>query len=130
MDNATSEYSFITRFFDREAKSPAIIPLSALPPLSPRQEESDAEPEKVESPFATARAPSTSMSTLQAAEVQKLKEDQAYFDNIFKQVMEPVLQYIEVSVPLYIPTMPLCGTSRLSSNRQLTQHRRRFHCSL
>lgn len=59
--------------------------------------------EKVESPVATARAPLTSMSTLQAAEVQKLKEDRAYFDNIFKQVMEPVLQYTEVGITTLHP---------------------------
>ncbi len=105
MDNATSEYSFITRFFDREAKSQPTMPLSALSPLSPRQEESNTESEKVESPFATARAPSISMSTLQAAELQRRKEEQAYFDNIFKQVMEPVLEYTEVSILLYIPIM-------------------------
>jgi hypothetical protein len=129
MDNATSEYSFITRFFDREAKPPAVMPLSVLSPLSPQQEESNTVPERVESPFATARAPSTSMSTLQAAELQKLKEDQAYFDNIYKQVMEPILQYTEVSLPPYIPTMHICGLSRYSSNRQLTQRRQRFHFS-
>ena len=129
MDNATSEYSFITRFFDREAKSQAIMPVSALSPLSPRQEESNAESEKVESPFATARAPSVSMATLQATELQKRKEEQAYFDNIFKQVMEPVLEYTEVSILLYTVTMYFCALFRLSSNRQLTQHRRRFHYS-
>lgn len=129
MDNATSEYSFITRFFDREAKSQAIMPLSALSPQSPRQEESNTESEKVESPSATARAPSISMSTLQAAELQKRKEEQAYFDNIFKQVMEPVLEYTEVSTLLCIPIMYFYALFRLSSNRQLTQHRPRFHCS-
>lgn len=98
MDNATSEYSFIIRFFDRAADSLAIMPLPALSLMSPRQEESNAEPEGVESPVATARAPATSMSTLQAEEVRKLKEEQAYFDNIFKQVMEPILQYVEVSI--------------------------------
>jgi len=71
--------------------------------MSPRQEESSTEPERVESPLETARVPSTSMSTLQAAEVRKMKEEQAYFDNIFKQVMEPVLQYTEVSLSPYIP---------------------------
>ena len=57
------------------------------------------------------------MSTLQEAEVQKRKEEQAYFDTIFKQVMEPVLEYAEVSILLYIPTMHLCALSRLSSNQ-------------
>ena len=117
MDNATSEYSFITRFFDREARSQAIMPLSALSPLSPQQEESNTELAKVESPFATARAPSVSMSTLQEADLQKRKEDQAYFDTIFKQVMEPVLEYAEVSILFYIPIMHLCALYRLSSNQ-------------
>jgi hypothetical protein len=130
MDNATSEYSFITRFFDREAKSPGVIPLSTLTPVSPRQEESSTEPERVESPVPTARAPSAPMSTLQAAEVRKLKEEQAYFDDIFKQVMEPVLQYTEVHIAPYIPDMHLSAIPRLSSNQQLTQYRRQFHCSL
>lgn len=117
MDNATSEYFFITRFFDREAGSQAIMPLSVLSPLSPRQEENNTESEKVESPFATARAPSMSMSTLQEAEVQKRKEDQAYFDTIFKQVMEPVLEYAEVTILLYTHIMHLCALFRLSSNQ-------------
>lgn len=130
MDNATLEYSFIIRFFDREAKSPAIMPLSALSPMSPQQEESSTETEKVDSPLATARLAPTSMSTLQAAELRKLKEEQAYFDDIFKQVMEPVLQYTEVSMSPYIPSVYLCSISRLSLNRLLTQLHRQFRCSL
>ena len=97
--------------------------------MSPRQEESHAEAEGVEPPVETPKAPTTSMSTLQAAEVRRLKEEQAYFDNIFKQVLEPALQYTEVSIPPYILNMHLCCLSRLSSNRQLTQHLQRFHCS-
>lgn len=130
MDNATSEYSFIIRFFDREANSPAMMPSLALFPMSPRQEESHAEPERVEPPVETPKAPATSMFTLQAAEVRRLKEEQAHFDNIFKQVLEPALQYTEVSIRPYILSMHLCCLFRLSSNQRLTQHLQRFHCSL
>jgi Vps52 / Sac2 family len=93
MDNATAEYSFIRQFFNRDEPpstgSPAInqsstgeLDLEESIPGSPveiRQWQSD----------------TTSVRTAQQT-AAKRKADDAYFDGIWKQVMEPVLQYADV----------------------------------
>jgi vacuolar protein sorting-associated protein 52 len=94
MDNATAEYSFIRQFFNRDE------PLSTVLPATNQFStgELDLEESVPGSPVELKRRQSDTVSvrtTQQSA--AKRKADDAYFDGIWKQVMEPVLQYADVS---------------------------------
>lgn len=94
MDNATSEYSFIRQFFNRD--DPSHKETSTSDP--PSMDEIGPEESVPGSPVDARRRGSdaASVRTMQQS-AAKRKADDAYFDGIWKQVMEPVLQYADVS---------------------------------
>lgn len=97
MDNATAEYAFIRQFF-----TPA-EPVSS----KPQDQASSAEDTEVEesvpgSPgFASGRRQSSASVSLLAMQDagKKRKEEEVIINGIWKQVMEPVIQYAEVGDP-------------------------------
>ena len=94
MDNATAEYSFIRQFFNRDEPpstgSPATNQFS--------NGELDLEESVPGSPVELRRRQSDTSSVRTTQQTTaKRKADNAYFDGIWKQVMEPVLQYADVS---------------------------------
>ena len=93
MDNATAEYSFIRQFFNRDEPTPVEASTSNAPSIDLGIEES-----VPGSPVDMKRRDSdaASVRTMQQS-AAKRKADDAYFDGIWKQVMEPVLQYSDVS---------------------------------
>ena len=91
MDNATAEYSFLRQFFNRDEPSDGES-------LDTKPSSEDLDMETIPgSPVQPKRRPSdiSSMKEVQNSAAKK-KSDDAYFDGIWKQVMEPILQYADV----------------------------------
>jgi hypothetical protein len=95
MDNATAEYSFIRQFFNRD--EPTTTDSSAT--NDPATGDLGLEESVPGSPVELKRRESGlgSVRTMQNSAAKK-KADDVYFDGIWKQVMEPVLQYADVSI--------------------------------
>ncbi|KAG8858375.1 hypothetical protein FRB91_009827 [Serendipita sp. 411] len=104
MDNASAEYSFIRQFFNREdqnepSASRATSVIGDDDHLESVNESSDAEPRPRHHTLAHRRQSSTSsVVSVRSAILRKQREEDAYFAEIWKQVMEPVLQYTEAFV--------------------------------
>jgi hypothetical protein len=95
MDNATTEYSFIRQFFNRD-EPPSIDSPATNQSLSG---ELDLEESVPGSPVEIKQWQSDTASVRTAQQTAaKRKADDAYFDGIWKQVMEPVLLYADVGV--------------------------------
>ncbi|EAU84667.2 hypothetical protein CC1G_00186 [Coprinopsis cinerea okayama7 len=131
MDNATSEYSFISKFFVSSPSPPSVdSSLSLLTPTAVVPTPSAmATPETAV--FAEARSPVNSEyggGSRQVSVVQPnisgvvpqmtSKEEQAVVDAIWKQVMDPVLEYCQTFVRSALdpmpPTIPLLTIIRLT----------------
>lgn len=106
MDNATAEYVFITSFFANEPRpSPqgrdGLDSAATSPPiLSPTYGEFDDMRSEVGSENVSLRARPVSIhGVIQAAanHEQTAKEEQATLNILWKQVMDPVLDYCQVS---------------------------------
>jgi hypothetical protein len=125
LDNATAEYSFISTFF---------IPQKTLPPL---EAPASAPPSAVLSAdggtFTELRSPSGSdygaLRPLSSTTpglggfvsfVAKSKEEQATIDVMWKQVMDPVMEYCQAFVRTILdpipPTIPLLTMIRLAED--------------
>lgn len=105
MDNATAEYSFITSFFATEPQPlPSHLkessnPLSPPTSLSPLPGESDDNPSKdgsEQSTLSRRRMSGIISSTSLNMSSVSPKEEQANLNTIWKQVMDPVLEYTKV----------------------------------
>lgn len=92
MDNATGEYSFIRQFFNRDEPSQK----ETSTPTPNRTGESVREESVPGSPVDSRRRGSDAESVRAMKQsAAKRKADDAYFDGIWKQVMEPVTQYAD-----------------------------------
>lgn len=94
MDNATAEYAFIRQFFGKDEPT---TPKQEGIPLS--VEGTEVEESVPGSPrMRQGRRPSSASVTMLAMQEagKKQKEEDAIFNGIWKQVMEPVTQYAEV----------------------------------
>ena len=99
MDNATAEYTFISSFFINEplqtVASSDSSSLFSPTLLSPTQEHASFGGSELGEKRRTASVSSFNMTTPSFATA--MKEDQAAADSIWKQVMDPVLEYCQVS---------------------------------
>ncbi|KIJ56720.1 hypothetical protein M422DRAFT_218326, partial [Sphaerobolus stellatus SS14] len=122
MDNGTSEYAFITRFFD--ANVPVLLPLPSPSLTSPLSSSSIPHEFSGFSFSGRSRAGSVILESAPpiATPVREniSKEQQTLLDGIWKQVMDPVLEYTQTfakgildSTP---PTIPLLTMIRLLEN--------------
>ncbi|KAG8810652.1 hypothetical protein FRC17_002845 [Serendipita sp. 399] len=104
LDNASAEYSFVRQFFNREDQNePSVSRAGSVigddDHLESVNESSDAEPKPKRPIFAHRRQSSTSSAvSVRSAILRRQREEDAYFAEIWKQVMEPVLQYTETFV--------------------------------
>lgn len=107
MDNSTAEYAFISRFFDPNATvasptSPLLSPRSSIPG-------DNVPPEFVGFNFPGRTRPGGVITDLpppiaMPSRSNTNKEQQALLDGLWKQVMDPALEYCQVSLVLqFIP---------------------------
>ncbi|KAL1694430.1 Sac2 family-domain-containing protein [Schizophyllum commune] len=108
MDNATAEYTFISSFFINEplqtVASPDSSSLFSPTLLSPTQEHASFGGSELGEKRRTASVSSFNMTTPSFATA--MKEDQAAADSIWKQVMDPVLEYCQAFVKGALEPMP------------------------
>jgi len=106
MDNATAEYTFISTFFTPSPLPPSEPPQSSFMRssgpqslLSPDGTITDIQ-SPAESDYGSPRPLSTAMPTIGGTMplVAKSKDEQTATDAAWKQVMEPVMEYCQVSV--------------------------------
>jgi hypothetical protein len=120
MDNATAEYAFVTSFFSNETPGPRPDPISPARPAaqsvvsptgsslfgmhSPSGSDSGhQQPQPLPSALTTATPGLGGFMTF----VAKSKEDQAAIGTIWKQVMDPVMDYCTVRLQvLFIRSFP------------------------
>jgi len=111
MDNATAEYAFITSFFSNETPAPRPDPVSPPPAgqsvLSPDGSSFFGMRSPSGSDFGQQQQPLSSAFTTATpglggfmSFVARSKEDQAVIDTIWKQVMDPVMDYCTVRLQL------------------------------
>ena len=108
MDNATAEYAFITSFFSNETPGPRPDPVSPAPPAVQSVVSPDGSSFfRIQSPSGSdfgqqQQPPSSALSTTTPglggfmSFVAKSKEDQAVIGTIWKQIMDPVMDYCTV----------------------------------
>lgn len=106
MDNATAEYTFISTFFSAQKVQPppelqAPAPPSAI--LSPDGGTFTEVHSPLDSEFSALRPLSSTTPGLGGfvSFVAKSKEEQAAIDAIWKQVMDPVMEYTNVRLIRY-----------------------------
>ncbi|KAI0071087.1 hypothetical protein K474DRAFT_1712758 [Panus rudis PR-1116 ss-1] len=132
MDNATAEYTFVTSFFASEpqpnyqhqketsASSSLLSPPSLMSPT-----QADFDDTRSNGSDYTPRSPGRRLSSLQSAmnalamqspEISE-KEEQANMNNIWKQIMDPVLDYCKAFIASVLepapPVVPLLTMIRL-----------------
>ncbi|KAH9899993.1 Vps52-domain-containing protein [Cubamyces lactineus] len=142
MDNATAEYSFITAFFAREPRSnisskDSSGSVMSPPLLSPTNGEFEETRSNPGSDFGgdsvAPRRRLTSITSMMSAGAQEPspKEEQAALNALWKQVMDPVLDYCQTFVQNAIdpppPVIPLLTIIRLTED-VVTEVQRR-NCS-
>ncbi len=92
MDNATAEYTFVKTFFPLQTSLPLLdLEHTLSPALSPTDNNSYAGSE-----FGGLRTP---VPPSISAQLASLKEEQAATDAIWKQIFDPVLEYVQVCIP-------------------------------
>ncbi|KDR83878.1 hypothetical protein GALMADRAFT_236339 [Galerina marginata CBS 339.88] len=125
MDNATAEYSFISTFFSNQKILPPVEPQAPAPPtsmLSPDGGSFSDMRSPVESDFGAIRPLSSTTPGLGGfvSFVAKSKEEIAAIDTIWKQVMDPVMEYCNAFVRSTLdpipPAIPLLTMIRLAED--------------
>lgn len=138
MDNATAEYTFIMAFFAVEPRpsmhskqsSGSILSPTSL--LSPTQGDFDDSRSNAGSDFGfTPKQRVTSIGSIGAlmnAEGQATKDDQSAMNVIWKQIMDPVLEYCQTFVRSMLdpapPVVPLLTMIRLTEDVMAEVQRR------
>jgi hypothetical protein len=97
MDNATAEYTFIKSFFSAEKSIPSQDSLNAI--FSPNALLSPEERQSVSGSDYGGRSRSNSVTIPSSPSTTTLagKDEQATLDAIWKQVLDPVMEYVQVS---------------------------------
>ncbi|KAI0832302.1 Vps52-domain-containing protein [Trametes gibbosa] len=131
MDNATAEYSFITTFFAHEPRPPmhtkdSSRSIMSPPLLSPTNGDFEDTQSHPGSDFggeaAAPRRRVTSITSVMSAGLQEpsQKEDLASLNALWKQVMEPVLDYCQTFIQTALeptpPVVPLLTMIRLTED--------------
>ncbi|KAK0191124.1 vacuolar sorting protein [Armillaria mellea] len=99
MDNATAEYTFVKTFFPVQTSLPHLnLEHTLSPALSPTDNNSYAGSE-----FGGLRTP---VPPSISAQLASLKEEQAATDAIWKQVFDPVLEYVQTFVRSALEPVP------------------------
>jgi hypothetical protein len=116
MDNAAAEYSFITAFFASELESPTVSSpredtssfLSPSALLSPIKDGFVERLSNAGSDFGEHMAAdnATEETGSDSRRIAK-KEEQAFFDTTWKQVLDPVLEYCQVWMNRACSTLPI-----------------------
>ena len=102
MDNATAEYTFISTFFATQNSLPVAEPTSYVPPsasiLSPDGGTFTDLQSSSASEFDAHRPLSSTTPGLGGfvSFVAKSKEETAFIDGLWKQIMDPVMEYCQV----------------------------------
>lgn len=101
MDNATAEYTFISTFFATQTSLPLVEPSSHVPPsaiLSPDGGTFTDLQSSSTSEFDSHRPLSGTTPGLGGfvSFVAKSKEETAIIDALWKQIMDPVMEYCQV----------------------------------
>lgn len=108
MDNATAEYTFVTTFFSLEEQpvhrkessgNSLLSPPSLLSPTSGDFDEIRSNPGSDYGPSSPRRRPvsfGSAVNIALAGPEAIMKEEQSNFNNIWKQIMDPVLEYCKV----------------------------------
>ena len=101
MDNATAEYTFISTFFATQTSLPLAEPDSYVPPsvtLSPDGGTVTDLQSSSTSEFDAHRPLSSTTPALGGfvSFVAKSKEETAVIDGLWKQIMDPVMEYCQV----------------------------------
>ena len=108
MDNATAEYAFVTGFFANEPRPPlsskdSSNSIMSPPILSPTREGFDEPRSNPGSDFGSESVSPrrrvisiTGVMNVATQDQQSLKEEQASLNALWKQVMDPVLDYCQV----------------------------------
>lgn len=102
MDNATAEYTFISTFFTTQTSLPFAEPASHVPPsatiLSPDGGTFTDLQSSSASEFDAHRPLSSTTPGLGGfvSFVAKSKEETAFIDGLWKQIMDPVMEYCQV----------------------------------
>jgi hypothetical protein len=119
MDNATSEYSFITTFFAPPMRFAAPLHPPSLPPtpgllsppleesintpgieegLTPRPTQGDLRTPRPRSNSVFSAAGAQAIAAAMAAPHALAKEERAALDALWKQILDPVLEYTQVAL--------------------------------
>jgi hypothetical protein len=100
MDNATAEYSFIRQFFNPSDNRPekSRIEASSTNNLTRIGEGSEDIPDSASVAQRSQSSASVSILTMQKEAAKRKKEEDAIYDEIWKQIMDPVLQYTDVGI--------------------------------
>ncbi|KAK0498618.1 vacuolar sorting protein [Armillaria luteobubalina] len=99
MDNATAEYTFVKTFFPVQTSLPPLdLEHTLSPALSPTDNNSYAGSE-----FGGPRTP---VPPSISAQLASLKEEQAVTDAIWKQIFDPVLEYVQTFVRSALEPVP------------------------
>ena len=102
LDNATAEYTFISNFFTTQTSLPVAEPTSHVPPsatiLSPDGGTFTDLQSSSASEFDAHRPLSSTTPGLGGfvSFVAKSKEETAFIDGLWKQIMDPVMEYSQV----------------------------------
>ncbi len=101
MDNSTAEYAFIKSFFNNQQIFPLDVKTSvpsATTPLSPDRVSFEDDKTPPRSEFGDELEKTVVMTGSSAAPFQPPQTKAANVDLIWKQVMDPVLEYCQVGV--------------------------------
>ncbi|KAF8974178.1 Sac2 family-domain-containing protein [Flammula alnicola] len=111
MDNATAEYTFVSTFFTSQTALPPAEPQAPVPPsavLSPDGTFSELRSPSGSDDFGARQPLSSTTPGLGGfvSFVAKSKEEQATIDAIWKQVMDPVMEYCTAFVRSMLDPIP------------------------
>lgn len=125
MDNATAEYSFITSFFATEPQLPihlkensnTLSPPSLLSPLQGEFDDVRSNNGSEQGTSSRRRLSGMVNSGSLPSPAVSFKEEQGNLNAIWKQVMDPVLEYAKVVQLSFIPSHTDIKSSRHSLTR-------------
>ncbi|KAK7695969.1 hypothetical protein QCA50_000608 [Cerrena zonata] len=118
MDNATAEYTFVITFFSteeqgnhrKEASGNSLLsPPSLLSPTSGDFDELRSNPPSDYGPSSPRRRPVSFGSAVNIALADPeatMREEQSHFNNIWKQIMDPVLEYCKIFIKSVLEPAP------------------------
>ncbi|CAE6369486.1 unnamed protein product [Rhizoctonia solani] len=130
LDNATAEYAFLSSFFRQEPnppRKPSTRRVSGIIFEDPEEQSESGGDSIPISRTASFSIPGDSDAARRKAN-SAAKEERAYIDGLWKQIMEPALEYCQVFIKAALepapPLIPLLKMIRLNENVYLEAERR------